>query len=98
MQAVHNHLGTVHAIAMCNLAEIAAGIMTDVSIPENYRWIPVGMKANYLEKAQTDLIGIADASEIEWEIEGFKDVPVSILDENNTLVCSVLITVKISAP
>ena len=32
-KSVHNHLGTVHAIAMCNATELAAGIMTDVSIP-----------------------------------------------------------------
>ena len=30
---ITNHLGTVHAIAMCNAAELAAGMMTDVSIP-----------------------------------------------------------------
>ncbi len=38
---VHNHLGTVHAIAMCNFAEIAAGIMTDVSILNTCRWIHI---------------------------------------------------------
>ena len=31
---ITNHLGTVHAIAMCNAAELAAGMMTDVSIPQ----------------------------------------------------------------
>ena len=29
---VHNHIGTVHAIAMCNAAELAGGMTTDVSI------------------------------------------------------------------
>src|SRR3990167_4658029 len=42
-RAVHNHIGTVHAIAMCNMAEVAAGIMTDVTIPATHRWIPKGM-------------------------------------------------------
>src|SRR5690606_41549155 len=36
---VTNHLGTVHAIAMCNAAELAAGMMTNVAIPEGARWI-----------------------------------------------------------
>ena len=26
---VHNHIGTVHAIALCNLAELCAGMMTE---------------------------------------------------------------------
>ena len=30
---VTNHIGTVHAIALCNLAELAGGLMTDVTIP-----------------------------------------------------------------
>jgi hypothetical protein len=30
---VHNHIGTVHAIALCNLAELSAGVMTDATIP-----------------------------------------------------------------
>ena len=28
-QKVHNHLGTIHAIAMCNAAELAAGMAHD---------------------------------------------------------------------
>ncbi|MBT8091556.1 MAG: DUF4442 domain-containing protein, partial [Gammaproteobacteria bacterium] len=32
-RAVRNHIGTVHAIAMCNLAEIVAGTMTEASVP-----------------------------------------------------------------
>ncbi len=75
---VHNHLGTVHAIAMCNLAEIAAGIMTDVSIPETCRWIPVGMDVRYLAKAESDLRGIADGTGIDWSQPGDIDVPVVI--------------------
>ncbi|MGB3212209.1 MAG: hotdog fold domain-containing protein [Desulforhopalus sp.] len=95
-RAVHNHLGTVHAIAMCNLAEIAAGIMTDVSIPETYRWIPIGMSVRYLAKAKTNLRGIADGSNIDWGTPGDKEVPVSITDTEGTEVCTAFITVKVS--
>lgn len=52
---VTNHLGTVHAIAMCNLAEFAGGLMTEVSVPGTHRWIPKGMTVEYLKKAETDL-------------------------------------------
>lgn len=48
---VTNHIGTVHAIALCNLAELVGGLMTDVSIPESMRWIPKGMTVEYLKKA-----------------------------------------------
>ena len=48
---VHNHIGTVHAIALCNLAELVAGVMTDASLPAGMRWIPKGMTVQYLKKA-----------------------------------------------
>ena len=56
---VRNHIGTVHAIAMCNLCELAAGTMTDVSVPAGMRWIPKGMQVEYLNKATTDLVATA---------------------------------------
>lgn len=49
---VQNHIGTVHAIALCNLAELCAGLVTDVSIPADMRWIPKGMDVRYLAKAR----------------------------------------------
>ena len=48
---VTNHLGTVHAIALCNLAEFVAGLATDASIPASMRWIPKGMNVEYRRKA-----------------------------------------------
>lgn len=93
---VHNHLGTVHAIAMCNLAEIAAGIMTDVSIAETCRWIPIGMTVKYLAKAKTALRAIAKGQHIDWNTPGDKEVPVSITDTEGVKVCTALITVKVS--
>jgi len=50
-RGVTNHLGTVHAIALCNLAEFVGGLTTDVSIPPSMRWIPKGMTVEYLKKA-----------------------------------------------
>ena len=54
-RAVHNHIGTVHAIAMCNMAELAGGTLTEVTTPASHRWIPKGMTVEYLRKAETDL-------------------------------------------
>ncbi len=48
---VTNHIGTVHAIALCNLAEFVGGLTCDVSLPKGMRWIPRGMQVEYLKKA-----------------------------------------------
>ena len=51
-RAVQNHIGTVHAIALCNLAELTAGVVTEASLPTSMRWIPKGMSVQYLAKAK----------------------------------------------
>ena len=48
---VQNHIGTVHAIALCNLAEFIGGLTCEVTIPRSMRWIPKGMQVAYLAKA-----------------------------------------------
>ena len=50
-RAVRNHIGTVHAIALCNMAELAAGLATDATLSDSMRWIPKGMSVRYLRKA-----------------------------------------------
>jgi uncharacterized protein (TIGR00369 family) len=92
---VTNHLKTVHAIAMCNMAELAGGMMTDASIPSGARWIPSGMSVEYLKKAKTDLTATADGSQVDWTREGTVQVPVSITDTTGEEVFRAQITMNI---
>jgi hypothetical protein len=41
---VYNHLGTVHAIASCNAAEVAMGMLMEATVPRSHRWIPKDYK------------------------------------------------------
>lgn len=75
---VHNHIGTVHAIALCNLAELAAGVMTDVTLPAAMRWIPKGMSVEYLKKATGTLRGIARPEQAASVSDGGYEWPVSV--------------------
>lgn len=92
---VTNHLKTVHAIAMCNMAELAGGLMTDASIPQGARWIPSGMSVKYLKKAKTDLTATADGSELDWSQDGTVQVPVSVTDKSGQQVFHALIDMNI---
>ncbi len=56
---VHNHIGTVHAIALCNLAELSAGMMAEVTVPSSMRWIPRGMTVQYPAKAKGTMHALA---------------------------------------
>ncbi|MHC8395359.1 hotdog fold domain-containing protein [Pseudomonas sp. LB3P93] len=92
---ITNHLGSVHAIAMCNAAELAAGTMTDVSIPAGARWIPKGMTVEYLAKAKTDVTAVADGEAVDWQTEGDKIVPVDIHDAEGKKVFTARITMNV---
>lgn len=92
---VQNHIGTVHAIAMCNAAELVAGMATTVSIPENARWIPKGMTVAYLAKAKTDLIVKTEAKDVNFSQEGDIVVPVAAYDTENAKVFTAEITMNV---
>lgn len=94
-RSVENHLKTVHAIAMCNMAELAGGLMTDVSVPKGARWIPAGMTVQYLKKAKTDLVAVADGSAIDWTRGGNVLVPVAVFDTEGQKVFHADITMNV---
>ncbi len=95
-KAVHNHLKTVHAIAMCNLCEFTGGILMEASIPKHRRWIPVGMTVNYVKKAQTDLMATCDLSHVNWDTCDEVVCHVSVRDTNDVEVMNAAITMKVS--
>src|SRR4051812_45710402 len=57
---VHNHIGTVHVIAIANGLEAAMGALAEATIPADKRWIPKGMELDYTAKATTDITCIAE--------------------------------------
>lgn len=65
-RSVQNHIGTVHAIALCNGAEAAMGALAEVTIPADKRWIPKGMDISYTAKADTDITVIAETDPEQW--------------------------------
>jgi len=75
---VHNHIGTVHAIALCNLAELCAGVMTDASLPAGMRWIPKGMTVQYLKKASGRMHAVATPSIALVTSETGYELPVNV--------------------
>jgi len=72
-RGVKNHIGTVHAIALCNGLEAAMGVLAEASIPSDKRWIPKGMEVSYTAKATTDITCIAETDPEQWTGEALSD-------------------------
>lgn len=85
-RAVENHLDSVHAIALVNLAEVASGTAMLVALPPATRGIVTGLSIEYLKKARGALTAechvevgpITEPTDVE--------VPAAIRDANGEVV------------
>jgi hypothetical protein len=73
---VHNHIGTVHVIAVANGLEMAMGALAEATIPAHLRWIPKGMELEYVALSDSTILATADTDPADWAGPG--EVPVHV--------------------
>ncbi len=95
-RAVTNHLKSVHAIAMCNMAELSAGTMVEASLPKTMRWIPKGMSVAYKKIARTDLVASCEIPLDRLDVPGDCPVEVTVKDMNDQIVFTAQIAMYLS--
>lgn len=96
-KSVLNHIGTIHAIALCNACELAFGLLMESGVlPSNLRWIPKGMTTRYLKKAETDIKAVATISEGFTFTPGDHVISVTVDSLDGVRVMEADITVYIS--
>ena len=93
---VLNHIRTVHALAIGNLCELAAGMVMEATLPPELRWIPRGMTIEYLQKAKTDITAVARLDKQDWADGENVGVPVTALDKDGQEVVRAVITIYVS--
>lgn len=96
-RSVENHIGTIHAIALCNGLEAAMGALAEASIPPDKRWIPKGMEVSYTAKADSDVRCIAETDAEQWDSEGDLPVRVRGMREDGTAVIEGVIRLWVTA-
>lgn len=79
-RSVRNHLECVHAVALCNLAELAANVAVAYSMPNDARFIVAGLSIEYLKKARGTIRAVVETEVPESSARREYLVPVRMLN------------------
>ena len=62
-RAIRNHLGSIHAVALANLAELTGNVAVAYTLPDDGRFIVAGMTVEYEKKARGQVVGTCTCPE-----------------------------------
>jgi uncharacterized protein (TIGR00369 family) len=85
---VRNHLNSVHAVALMNLAELSTGLALNFALPEGARSILKGLSMEYHKKARGTLTAEATAPVLDQPAERDLELETSIRDEAGDVVAT----------
>ncbi len=79
-RGVRNHLQSIHAIALVNLAEIAGNVALFYSMPDDARFIVSGIDIVYLKKARGTITAIGESPQPRTNARAPYDIAVTLRD------------------
>lgn len=85
-RSVRNHLRSIHAIALANLAELAGNIVVAYSLPDDARFIVSGLSIEYVKKARGTLTATCEIEVPSTSERAELQVPVTISNAEGEVV------------
>lgn len=95
-RGVRNHLASIHAIALANLAEVTSGTAMLMTVPAGVRGIVTSLSIEYVKKARGTLTAECRCSMPEFAEETFFDVTAVITDASSEVVARATVTWKLA--
>jgi acyl-coenzyme A thioesterase PaaI-like protein len=94
-RAVRQHLGSVHAIALCNLAELCGNLAVAYSLPDGMRFIVAGLAIDYKKKARGRITATAEIEVPQGVAKADLEVPVILRDAGGDEVARATLKTRI---
>jgi acyl-coenzyme A thioesterase PaaI-like protein len=93
---VRNHLNSIHAVALVNLAEVSSGTAMLMGLTPDIRGIVTGLSIQYRKKARGTLTATCDCSVPAVTSELSLDVPAVITDQAGDIVAEARVTWRLA--
>jgi acyl-coenzyme A thioesterase PaaI-like protein len=90
-RSVRNHLQSVHAIALVNLAEIAGNLALAYSLPDDARFIVAGIDIKYLKKARGVITAVGESPIPNNSVRAEYDLAVKLKDASGETVATAVL-------
>ena len=94
-RSIRNHIGSIHAGALCTLSELTGGLAVEATLESNLRWIPKEMTVQYVRKARGNLVGECSIDPGVL-VPGDVEIPLKIQDEKGDIVLEAVIVFYVS--
>ncbi|MFI5309899.1 MAG: DUF4442 domain-containing protein [Gemmatimonadales bacterium] len=91
-RGLEQHLRSIHAIALANVAEFASGAAMTTALPPGYRGIVTKISIEYFKKARGTVTAESRPTLPELAVEGAHDFVSEVRDEAGDVVARAVVT------